>query len=317
MTSIRDMNCGNDVAMMDKLGRFEREFVVYGVGFVQEGQVRYLISGRQDKLQQFNELALEREIYPTPIVQSLISTTVPSGTQSDIAWKAKVLLASKLQATYRRPFFQTLQRLGEQRANDAAQPLLLAEQKRLCGVFDQEALALFEGLVRQALAQKVLTLASFEQFQKFLEKMRRQMEDDPLIKKTFQRTFSGFMYETPAQERAYFTDAQPETVWEKRSALLREGYLATPILSKTYWFDYNTPLKSIRRQFADELRARLDEAFWQRVKSVSQLPGAIGTELFAQLTEPVQGQLNASERAALNGYGYRFRALAAHHTSCE
>lgn len=310
MTSIRDMNCGNDVAMMDKLGRFEREFAVYGAGFIQAGQVRYLISSRQEKLCQFIDQSAAKAIYPTPMAWQLISTAVPSGTQADIILEAKLDLAARIQAMYSRPFFEAVAQLGQVPANDSARPLLEAEREKLIGVFDREALGLFDGLVRQALADKVLTEASFTHFQGFIEKIYRQMADDVVIKRTFSRTFSGFLYRTPQGELAYFADAQKTTVWSRRSVLQLAGCLVTPIFSKTYWFDYDQSVKSIRQQFDSELRQRLDRAYWAQMVAISQLPAAVTAETFGQIVEPIVNELNDAEIAALTGYGHRYHALA-------
>ena len=306
MTSLRDLNCGNDVAMMDKLGRFDREFIVYGCAFWQNGEPFYLVSSRASTLDVFLRQGSARLLYPTSITTALSACAIPAGAQSELARNAKLSLAHTLAHMYRPPFWQFLKQLTALPASDSAVPLLDVRLKQLSGCIRPEPLHLFHGLLDMALAQKTLTLITYQSYCARLTKQLRQMEDDPVIKSVFQRTFSGFGYQLPGERWQYFYDGEPAAVCAKQRQYFSQGLVVTPILSKVYWFDGQSAVQSIAQRFAQALTGWLDADFLALTQDLWRLPPA-GKRT---LSRAELDTYNEAERTALQGYGYCYRLLA-------
>ena len=153
MTSFRDLNCGNDVAMMDKLGRFDREFIVYGCAFLQKDEPHYFVSSRADTIDHFVQQSSLASLYPTPVSTALSACSVPAGAQSELARSAKMTLARELSHTYSPLFWRMLQKLTALPANNTGAQLIEERFAQLNGCFQPESLSLMAGLLQMTFAQ--------------------------------------------------------------------------------------------------------------------------------------------------------------------
>ncbi len=129
------------------------------------------------------------------------------------------------------------------------------------GQFVEDKLKLFENLVHLAYQGKVLSQASYQQFQVWLKDMRVQMVDDVVVKESFERTFYGFAYTKANGRLAYFFNGQKEIVYEKKEKLEAEGLNSTPILKQTRWFDYSVAIKDVRKAYEDYLVDMYDQNY--------------------------------------------------------
>lgn len=306
MTSFRDLNCGNDVAMMDKLGRFDREFIVYGCAFLQKDEPHYFVSSRADTIDHFVQQSSLASLYPTPVSTALSACSVPAGAQSELARSAKMTLARELSHTYSPLFWQKLQKLTALPANNTGAQLIEERFAQLNGCFQPESLSLMAGLLQMTFAQKRLTLAAYQNFWARLEKKLRQMEDDVVIKKTFRRTFSGFAYRPPKQRWQYFYDGESAAVRAKQRLYFSQGMIVTPMVQKTYWFDGQTSVQSIAQRFAQALPEWFDADFLALTEALRALPPLGEVPLFSS-TE--WAELSFQEQAALRGYAYCYHLL--------
>ena len=304
MTSLRDLNCGNDVAMMDKLGRFDREFIVYGCAFLRENEPYYFVSSRADTIDHFLLESSLSSLYPTPAATALSACSIPAGTQSALAKNAKLELAKQLAVTYRPAFWQQLRHLTDLPASNASTLLIEEHLGQLSGCFESAPLQLAAGLLRMAFAQKTLTLAAYQNFMTRLDKKLRQMEDDVVIKKTFRRTFSGFSYHAPGRPWQYFYDGEPSAVRAKQRFYFGEGYVVTPMVQRVYWFDGQTTVQTIARRFEETLPIWFDADLLTLTDALWQLPAPSQT---SALSPTYPAKLNQEEQAALRSYAYCYR----------
>lgn len=84
--------------------------------------------------------------------------------------------------------------MSKESASNEAYKDLKALQDEIDGHFCDEELQIFEGLCRIALESKTLQYITYRDFMSWLKKVRKQMEDDVIVKRRFQRTVSGFVY---------------------------------------------------------------------------------------------------------------------------
>ena len=211
----RDIQCGMDVGRMAELGKFDKEFTVYGCAYWQNGEAYYPLSNKAESIYRFCEAGRLPNILTTAVMSYTVTTSVPSGTCDDIWQTVQWQLARKLAAEYADGYLELLSQLAAAAATDAAWPILQHVQQLLEGRFQRDQLTLFARLAEDCLAAKYLTTAAYQQLQQWLAFNWRQMEDDVLLKDSHGRTLHGFAYRQSGQIR-YHYDAQYAVIYHKR-----------------------------------------------------------------------------------------------------
>lgn len=306
MGSIRDINCGTDVGKMEKLGRFDREFIVYGCSFLQNEKKHFFLTSQKKKAYSFYQSCLETDVCPTSIQEHLKSLAVPSGAREEIILNTKIELANKMNQTYSKVFFDILKKMADTEATDDSLELLERIKNSMEGEFDRDHLQLFNGLVKMAYQEKTLTMNSFNYFKKWIKKQYHQMEDDIVIKRPFYRVFSGFAYQTHENKTRYFYDGQIETVQEKSIELQKQGRFVTPIYTKKYWFGNEKNVRQVRQEFINELQQNINGRYIKIASVLHDKPEKILFEC-AFREELEKYALNSSEIDELMLYAYRWK----------
>lgn len=202
--------------------------------------------------------------------------------------------------------FYALAELAKEQANNSAYQILKVLQEEIEGRFEDEKLQIFEGLCRLALESKVLTYRSFQEYADWLKFMRKQMENDIIIKDQFERTFSGFAYEKLPGKVAYYLDADWATVKARHEKCKMSGQFVTPIYSKTYWFHDINKISELRKNFAREVELVIDDTVIQLTKSIMTLPSAVSQEKYKKLRQHVRENCSSEAYQSFVGYGYRW-----------
>lgn len=307
MGSIRDINCGTDVSMMEKLGRFDKEFIIYGCTYMKQGKRLYYMTSRREKIYEHIQKCLLNDVWPTSVQSLLVSCAVPAGSREEIAQDAKIALAEQMKEDFSDDYFNLLQDIAPKSVTDGALKLLLNEKNNLEGYFDRDYLLRFEGLIEMAYYEKILTTNSFIMLKEWVKKELRQMEDDIVLKNHFKRTFSGFAYLRNGKIN-YFYDGQKATVCEKEHQMQKEGDITTPIISKTIWFDSKTSVKTIREQFVIYLHAMLDEKYMDLVKKLKGLKSD-NIKINNIFDVCQEKQLNTKETEEIKAYAFKWYSL--------
>ena len=283
----RDVKCAGDVGRMATLGKFNVEFDAYGCTYWQEGKQYYRVSSNGEAMFDFVAACGRKGIYPTPIKQYTYQTVVPVEMREKFSEQTKMKLARQMKETYR-GLFAVLQPLAETIANNESLPYLQQEAERLEGHFDDMALQRFAGTMQFAYDAKILTGAGLQQLQQWMERERKQMEDDPVVADRFERTFYGFAYIDGAGAVKYFLDAQKLMTQERRQKFALAGNFVCPMLQKKYWFGTVGQMGEVKAQFLRELKNLQDEAYIAYLQQLKQLPGVISDTAFAEAREALQ-----------------------------
>ena len=276
MVATRDIKCGNDVAKMAALGRYAEEFIIYAVSYVEEGRVLHRVSSDEDEIWRFVEECQRGERYPTLMQKWVNRTLVPSGERDSYLLRSKISMAQKMKRYYPETFLLTLQQFAEQANTNTAGELLEKWQDELIGCFVRQRLDCFAHLVQYAYSAKKLSRQDHEQLRCYLAHIDKQMEDDVVIKKNFERTFYGIGYYARGKKQ-YFVNAQRSLVWQRRQQLMSTGIKTTPIWQKTYGYDYQPDLMQTKKEFLDYMQAWFDDGYWQRLEQIDALPSAISS----------------------------------------
>ena len=279
MVAARDLKCGNDVAKMAALGRYEDEFIIYAVSYIEQGRVWHRVSSDQDEIWRFVEACQKEDFYPTLAEKWVNRILVPSGERDNYLLRSKIDMAQRMKRHYPETFLKALQQFAERQNNNTASALLWQWQEELIGCFAREQLDRFATLVQYAYNAKKVARRDYDQLQGWLAHIDKQMEDDVVIKKNFERTFYGIGYATQGKKQ-YFVNAKKSLVWQKRQQLMSEGTRATPIWQKTYGYDYQPNLMQTKSEFLVYMQEWYDEDYWQRLEQIDSLPSAVAEEAF-------------------------------------
>lgn len=287
MVAKRDLVVANDIAEMAALGWFPHEFIVYGCSYVQDGTQYYKVSSQDTELYHFKEECLKQNVYVSPIVELLNRISVPSGMQEEYMLRTKIKLAKQLQTDFDSVWMQQFSQFAEQEGNDSAAALLFDLKEKLIGCFERDVLDLSSSIVEYAFNQKKLKQETYMELKRWLKYVYSQMEDDVVIRKNFKRTFYGFAYKTDTGMIRYIANASEREVRRRKEELYCKGVASTPILQKTYYFDNQPNLASVRDQFLIVLKQWMDEEYWWYLEAIDALPVAVSADLVEQLEQAI------------------------------
>lgn len=283
----RDMQVAQDVGRMAELGRYDREFTCYGLMYEASAVRRYVISGSADRLYDQAMLLRRSNCWMTPIVSYSQLCHVPAGGEETIAREVKMTLARNLQMDYPPDFAQAIWPLAALAPTNAAAPLLEELRQQLDGYYHRDGLQMFAALVELAWQGKVLSVSACQAFRRWLAQVQKDMADDPLPKDQFERTFYGFAFERSGQLH-YKINANRGALYLQKQALELEGLCTTPILAKTYWYNYTYRLADARAAFEQLLKRQTEQGFWQLVNTLKALPSALPASVSRQMQDDIQ-----------------------------
>lgn len=294
---------------MVEMGCFAQEFTVYGTAFYEEGKRRYMVSSDEAKIADFVQSAAHAGVFPTPLSQLTMSVVVPAGCAEEVGRAVKKRLARELAELYPLGYFQLAAALMDTAPNDRAESDLWALRQSLEGVFDEEQLQLFEGLLDLAYHKKNVTELTYRELRRWLERTRGEMADDSRQKDRFSKTFYGFVYFKPDGSRAQDINVCREVIYQHRQAWQHQQVIMTPVFSKTYWYGYDCTVQELRAQFAAHLAAVFDERYlslWQRLRA---MPSAISREAFGRARDQARAVYGRPAQQALEAIGWRLGLL--------
>ncbi len=305
MVAIRDLKCSMDIAEMAALGKFEEEFIIYGCCYMDQDETYYKISNKIDDIYRFIEQCVDENIYPSTMQQLLNRTLVPSGKQDEYLYRSKLMLAKQMQKDFSGDIIKLFAILAREEGNDSAEPLLRQIKQQLNGCFDRNLLQLVEGIIYYAYCQKKLTPQTYRSFKQWLQYLYRQMEDDVVIKKSVQRTFYGFAYRNEQQKVRYYANAQRSDVMQQRERLLCKGILGSPIVQKTYYFDYQPNLAETKAEFVTWMGKWMDQEYWDILHTIDKQPSSVDRTALEQLVSQAEDENNT----ALSNYLQYYQGL--------
>lgn len=245
---LRDIQCSNDVGRMAELGKFDKEFTVYGCAYRQGDETYYRVSDDPETIYQFWELNQREGIYPSAVQNHTQITAVPSGMEEDIWTEEKWQLGYLLMDSYQDEFLKQLNHLGNRPARNAANIYMNSWKNDLEGKFDREHLSLFEAFNNYFFLRKQLDNKSYSEFKNWLGSIWRQMEDDCILKDVFERTLYGFVWEKEGERHIEY-DAQYVLVQRQWLNMVSRGVIVTPIFNKVYSFRAFTDFAKIKQEF--------------------------------------------------------------------
>ena len=302
----RDEDGMADFVKLLNLGCFGKEFCVYGMAYEDALGVAYRASGKALNLHEFARTCAIEGIYPTPVFTNLQRRMSPAGSEDMIKNILKKETAGELKKIYNHTYFEAMHTLSKIGANNEAYDLLDRMRDYLDGRYVESEIDLFEGLLLEAVNDKLLTVNSYLEFADWLKDVRKQLENDIKSKGRYEKVMSGFSYRDENGVIKYFTDAFLQTSYETREEYELKGYQVTPLYVKKYWTREASEFIKVRKEFESHIKECLDADYWKLLDEIKAMPSAIPVEVYEAQKQIVKD--NCSEVAYQNmvRYGRRW-----------
>ncbi len=268
--AMRDLRITDDVGKMYELGRFDREFALYGFACLDRGKSHYIISARPEKIADLVQKCLRHGRHPSAIKELHENRQVPSGTREAIAQNLKLQLARALRQAYPEAFLMLLEDYDQVVRTNEAAPLLQRLRTEVEGVFDQTQLALFEGLLVKAYSSALLDKETYLELAAWLARERADMEDDVVVRDVLEQTFYGIAYEKEAGRWVYQINAHREVLCKRCFEMEQKGKLVTPLWSEVCGYNYEYKLTAARKDFAQALSGVYDDVYLETLRHLRQ-----------------------------------------------
>ena len=302
----RDEDGMADFVKLLNLGCFGREFCVYGMAYEDEAGTAYRASGKALNLYEFARTCGIEGIYPTPVFSNLQRRISPAGTEDMIKNILKKETAGELKARYNSTYFEAMHVLGKIGANNEAYALLSRMQDYLDGRYVESEIDLFEGLLLEAVNDKLLTTNAYLEFADWVKDVRKQLENDIKSKGRYEKVMSGFSYRDEKGIIKYFTDAFLQTSYETREEYELKGYQVTPLYVKKYWTREASEFIKVKKEFETHIRECLDADYWQLLDEIKAMPSAIPKDVYEAQKAIVKEQCSEIAYQNVVRYGRRW-----------
>ena len=302
----RDEDGMADFVKLLNLGCFGREFCVYGMAYEDETGTAYRASGKALNLYEFARTCGIEGIYPTPVFSNLQRRISPAGTEDMIKNILKKETAAELKKKYNSTYFAAMHVLGKIGANNEAYALLSRMQDYLDGRYVESEIDLFEGLLLEAVNDKLLTTNAYLEFADWVKDVRKQLENDIKSKGRYEKVMSGFSYRDEKGIIKYFTDAFLQTSYETREEYELKGYQVTPLYVKKYWTREASEFIKVKKEFETHIRECLDNDYWRLLDEIKAMPSAIPKDVYEAQKAIVKEQCSEIAYQNVVRYGRRW-----------
>lgn len=291
-----------------ELGWFDVEFIMYGCAYLQHEKVYYKVSSQAEDIYHFAETAAVENIYTSNVFRYTEKCAVPSGMCDLIANDVKKDLARELKKRYSISFFKILNDLAERTQDNCAAQLLYREAEQLEGIFSEEKIDQFEMLVQYAYRHHSISFDTYQNIMKWIIEERKNMEDDWVSKNFYEKTIYGFAYEKDDHIK-YVDNVLQSYVYEKAEQLEQNGYLITPILSHTYWYEQPRRTSEILQEFRVLLVEQYDMSYIEKIKKIRDNKTRINKNEFMGLLEMIKNTYGDHAASTILRYGYTWGVL--------
>lgn len=305
----RDLIVAEDVGRKAELGWFDVEFTMYGCAYldIARDKMCYRVSENEEDIYTFIEQSVHKGIYASNVRRMTEKYPVPSGMKNLIAQDVKRELALQLRKEFPRAFFETLYQAAETFTTDQAAVILWKEAEQLEGVFDEDRLSDFLALVKYCDGCRSLSWNSYQALLAWYHEEMTNLDDKVVSKDIFETTMHGFAYEKDGSLR-YVTNAGKGKIYSEAYSLEQKGIFVTPVIEKTYWYNYEYRLPDVIQDFKARLRACCQQNYIDKIKAIRYGKDDM-TSQFMDILEHVRESWGEIPAETMMRYGYRWGIL--------
>ncbi len=306
MMKFRDLRVAEAIGKKAALGWFDVEFTVYGCAYLdrQINKMCYRVSEQKEDIYDFVVKSAREDIFPSNVHCLTKKYPVPSGMRELIAQDVKQDLAKQLQALYPKAFFQKLYQLAEFCTTDQMKSLLWAEAEHLEGMFAESALQDFFELLQYSYSCRKLTRDTYEALLRWYQEEMRNLDDNFVSKDIFETTMYAVGYESGSAIR-YKTNANRGELLAKAFQMEQEGAFVTPVIFKTYWYNYQYRLSDVNQDFRQYLQQQYQDVYIHKIREIRK-KSEKGNDVFDALLQETKTVWGEAATQTLVRYGYHW-----------
>lgn len=291
----RDEQMTQDVATMAALGRFEKEFTVYGCAFLENEHMAMAISENAEKIYDWMYSIENKDKLTSTIHSVSLRSLVPAGMENYFTKLAQDQLIISLERAYHPKYFLELQNIIKVLPTNQAFEYLEQLRFQFDGICNQEQLALFEGLIEKAFRRKVLSDSSYYQFSEWIRWTKRDLDQQFVKKDKYEKEFFAFCYTDNKQiESGIVIDGNKTNTYKKLELKLQQGYHVSNIITKKWWYNNSYSIVDAKRDCKKFFEQLFDNAYRSLLIIIETLPTPIPKEPFDNLLRYCK-QLDMSE----------------------
>ena len=277
----RDAAIGQYYKMQLEKGAVEENFQFYGCTYLENGEIGFYITEKEQKFFSFLLACEQNNIYCTPPYLQTFWAKIAKGERQLLKRKFQFEMLMQMQDQYSAEFFALITELLKIEATDDANFIFSQWKEELDSSYDEDALLLFEATLSMAVQMKVLTQYTARKYLNWLNNLKQQLQDDKIQEQGEKHFYAGFaVLDIKKNIIQYQKYSKQNTAWEKRVQMLNQDTIVTPVLVKEKFFDGINfmVVQKKNAEFEACLKKNFDTGYFERLKQIYELPMLISDE---------------------------------------
>lgn len=286
ISSTRDEIMAEDVAAMAALGKFEKEFTVYGCAFWENNQVVFALSEKLGKIYEWMNSPVNADKFVTSMHRATIRSLVPAGMEEQLLKLVRQRLVTELQGCYSAEYFQSLERISTVMPTDQSAALLQSLCFTLDGVCNEEQLLLYRGLLERAYNRKVLLPETYYSLMEWIRWTQRDLDAFQRQMDQYEKTFYGFAYLNSSDQNVrVFLDGNKANAYEKLEKRRKDGYCVSNIVDKTWWYNNQYSIVDAKKDCQSYFENLFDNTYIKALLEIGKMETPLRRDLFVKVLD--------------------------------
>lgn len=270
----RDQAISTHYEKLLQAGAVNEEFEMFGCGYLETGQVKFVVTGKEQTIFERFMKCAQNGWYCTPIEVNTYWSKVAHGERQRVKRAYQFDMLHVLNEKYSDTFFACVERLQNLSAYDYAAHSLETWKETLDACYDYDLLRLFEATVSMAINMKTLTKETGRRYLTWVEQLEKQWLAEQLLPLGEEHRYFGFGYIDEQGQKTFKIFNRQYTAWCQQQKLLLEQACVSPIFSKEYYFDavdYHF-IQTSKQAFETCMKTYMDEHYFALLKELHALP---------------------------------------------
>ncbi|MEL7564336.1 MAG: hypothetical protein AAGU27_05575 [Dehalobacterium sp.] len=297
-------------AKLKQAGAVEEVFQFFGCSYLGKNEIGYFVTGKEKEFFDFLLQCEQKGIYCTSGIKQHYRCKVPNGELQNIKSNYQMDTLKRVRESYSEKFFQIISQLVNIPAQNHAEKLFQEWELELDDCNDEDKLSLFQTTLSMATSMKLLDHTAGNKISSWVQKKKKQLEDDLTIKKGEKHIYAGLGYlDCDKKNIQYNVYSQHYIAWQERQKLLQKGFIVSPIITKELYFNpINFTITQEKNQhFYSLLKTIMDNSYVRLIKQIYDCPQIVSTEYFEILYKQINSFATQREIDDFLLYGSQLR----------
>jgi|GEM_PF-2617452 hypothetical protein len=309
MYAVRDAATSLLYSKLKEVGAVEEVFQFFGCSYL-ENKIGYFVTSKEKEFFDFRLQCEQKGIYCTSGIEQYYRCKVPNGEIENIKGNYQRDTLKRVQESYSEKFFQIISQLVNIPAQNHAEKLFQEWKSELEDCNDADKLSLFQATLSMVTCMKLLDQTASKKNSSWVQKKKKQLEDDLTIKKGEKHIYAGLVYlDCDTKNVKYNVYYQYDIAWQERKKLLQKAFIVSPIITKELYFNpiNFTIIQEKNQHFYSLLKTIMDNDYVSLLKQIYDFPQIVTTEYYENLYEQINSFATQREIHDFLLYGSQLR----------